>query len=90
MPVPAVAVADGETGGHIQGREQGRNSIALGIMRLSGRYAGSQWQNRLGAVQRLHLALFIHAQHQGAIRRIQVQPEDVPAPFRRTEDLWRT
>jgi transposase len=39
-------------------RKQRRNSMALVIMRLP--HAWSQRQDRLGAVQRLHLALFIH------------------------------
>jgi hypothetical protein len=61
MPMPSVAIADGDSAGHVQSREQRRNSMALVIMRLPGRHAWSQRQDRLGAVQRLHLALFIHA-----------------------------
>lgn len=49
MPVPSVARGD---------------SLALVVMRLPRWHAGSLWQNRLGAVQRLHLALFIHTQHE--------------------------
>ena len=38
-------------------------------------------QYRLGALQRLHPALLIHAQHQGFIRRIQIQPDNVTHLF---------
>jgi hypothetical protein len=36
-------------------------------------------QARLGSVQRLYLALFIDAQHDGVLRRVQVEPEDIGA-----------
>ncbi len=42
------------------------------VMRLPGGHPWSQKQNRLGAVQRLYLALFIHAQDHSAIRRIDI------------------
>ena len=38
---------------------------------------GHARQDRLGAVQRLHLGLLVHAQHQRPLRRIQVQPDHV-------------
>ena len=34
-------------------------------------------QQRLGAVERLNLALFVHAQDQGAVRRVGVEADDV-------------
>ena len=36
-----------------------------------------QRQARLGAVERLDLALFVDRQHHGVRRRIDVQPDDV-------------
>src|SRR5215831_16502500 len=38
-------------------------------------------QNRFRPIQRLHLALFIHTQYNGAIRRIQVQAHDISHLF---------
>ena len=39
--------------------------------------AGPHRQQRLGAVQRLDLALLVDAQHHRAIRRIEIEPDDV-------------
>jgi hypothetical protein len=39
--------------------------------------AGAQRQQRLGALQRLHLALLIHAQDQGLVRWLQVEPDHI-------------
>ena len=47
-------------------------------MRLARGHAGRERQNRLRAIQRLDLALFVYAQHDRAIGRIQVQAHDVP------------
>ena len=47
------------------------------IVGLAGRDAGAQWQERSGAVQGLHLAFLVHRQHDGAIRRTEIQPDDV-------------
>jgi hypothetical protein len=52
--------------------------MALVIVRLPGWHAGSQRQNRLSPIQSLHLTLLVHAQHDGAVRRIQVQAHDIP------------
>src|SRR5579863_1156288 len=51
------------------------------IVRLPSRHAGSQRENRLGAVQRLYLALLIHAQHHRPIWRIHIQSHDVSNLF---------
>jgi len=77
MSVPAVAIADGDSACHVQGREQRRHAMAFVIMRLARRYAWRKRQNRLRTVERLNLALFIHTQDNCAIRRIQVQPDNV-------------
>ena len=56
MPVLPVAGADCYTAGHIQGR----NSLALVTMRLSGLCPEDQWQKWPGEVQRLNLAAYLH------------------------------
>ena len=78
MPVAPVARADGHSGSHIHGRKQRRDTVALVVVRLPGRYTRSQRQNRLRSIQRLHLTLLIHTQYDGSIRRIQIQPHDIP------------
>ena len=40
--------------------------------------AQAHGQHRLGAVQGLNLALFIHTKYQGVVGRIQVKANDVP------------
>ena len=61
MPVPPVTCADGNSGSHIHGRKQRRDSVALVVVRLSGWHPRSQRQNRLGPIERLDLTLLIHA-----------------------------
>jgi hypothetical protein len=39
--------------------------------------ARSQRQQRLGAIQRLNLQLLIDTEHEGFVRGVQVQPDDV-------------
>jgi len=48
------------------------------IMRLTDRDSGRQWQDGLRAVQRLHLTLLVHTQQDRMIRRIHIQPNNVP------------
>ena len=75
--VPAVRLADHLTGGDVQCREQGRRAVARVVMRTSGGDPRSQRQLRLRAVQRLNLALLVHAQHHRHQRRSHVKPHDV-------------
>src|SRR5208337_18610 len=72
------ALADHRSRGDVQGREKTGGAMAFVIV---GAALGLTWQHgkdRLAAAQRLNLALFIHAQHQGVMRRIQIQAYDVP------------
>src|SRR3954466_6744599 len=78
MTMAPVAMADGDSARYIPGRKQERHPMPLVIVRLSCRYAWGEWQYRLRAVQRLHLTLFIDAQHDRMIWRIHIQAHDVP------------
>src|SRR5947208_8959351 len=78
VTMPPVTVADGDSARHIQGRKQRCHTMTFVIMRLPGRHTGRQRKNRLRTVQRLDLTLLIHAQHDRMIRRIHIQPHDVP------------
>src|SRR5207249_8547485 len=53
------ATADDLAVQDIEGGEQRCGSVALVVMGLAFRQAGSQWQNRSRSVQRLDLALFV-------------------------------
>src|SRR3954469_18920589 len=78
MPMPPVARSDRYSRCHIDGRKQRGNSMPLIVVRLASRDARSQWQNRLGPVERLHLALFIHTHYNRVIRWVHVQADYVP------------
>jgi AraC-like DNA-binding protein/CheY-like chemotaxis protein len=75
--MPPVQFANHPAGGHIERGEQRGRPVTHVIMRAPFRLARAQRQNRRGAVERLNLAFFIDRQEQGAIRRAEVQPDDV-------------
>jgi hypothetical protein len=77
MPVPLIALADHLTGGHVQGRKQRCGAVADVVMGPSLGLPGLHGQERLGAVQGLHLALLIDAQDDGVFRRSHVQSDHV-------------
>src|SRR5579863_1492606 len=81
MAMSPVTVADGDSTGNVEGGEQGCDAVPFVIVRLPSRHAGSQRENRLGAVQRLYLALLIHTQHHRPIWRIHIQSHDVSNLF---------
>jgi hypothetical protein len=62
----------------IQRRKEGGRPVPLIVMRLAHRHPRPQRQDRLGAIQRLNLALLIDAQHQGLRRRVQIEADNVP------------
>ncbi len=72
LTMPAVALADDLPCGHVQGREQGSRAVAGIVMGVPLRLAGFQRQQRLGAIQRLDLGFFVHAQDESPLRRAQV------------------
>ncbi|AOZ13603.1 hypothetical protein AA042_13825 [Pseudomonas lundensis] len=62
----------------IQRSEQGDGAMADIIVRLRADMPDSQRQSSLSALEGLNLAFFIATEHQCLIRRIQIQPNDVP------------
>ena len=63
--------------GNVQCRKQRRRSMAHVVVRSALRNTWCQRQDRLCAVQRLYLALLIHAQHHRLDGRVHVQADDV-------------
>src|SRR3972149_1470519 len=57
----------------VQRREQGCGSVAFGIVSHGSRSPRFHRKARLGAIENLNLALFIHAQHKGVFRRIEIE-----------------
>jgi integrase len=85
MAMAAITAADGDSAGNVQSGKQGGNSVPLIVMGLPRGYTGRQGQYRLGAVQCLSLAFFVDTQHDGPIRRVQVQAHNIAHFF---NELW--
>src|SRR5258708_28955975 len=62
----------------VQGRKECRRSVTPVIVRYALDIAEPHRQHRLGAFERLNLALFIYAQNHSIFRWIQVQPYNIP------------
>lgn len=77
MPMAGHAVSDHLAVEHAQGGKQGGRSMADVIMRHCSTAAFLQGQTGLGSVKGLDLAFLVHAQNQGLVRRIQIQPDDI-------------
>jgi hypothetical protein len=77
MPMARHAVADNRAVEHAEGRKQGSRAVPLVIVRLRAAAAPPQRQARLRAIESLDLALLVDAQHQGFVRGIQIEPQDV-------------
>ena len=76
-PVAPVALADDAAGGDIEGGEERGRAVTLVIVRAPLGHARQHRQDRLSAVEGLDLALFVDTEHQGAVRRRQIEPNDV-------------
>src|SRR5665647_2465589 len=69
-----VRRADHLAGGGVERREQAAGAVALIVVGSARRRAGQQ---RLAAIERLDLALLVDAERDGALRRVEVQADDV-------------
>src|ERR1700719_3136552 len=62
----------------IERGKQGQRAVPHVIMGLGANMPDPQGQTRLRALQRLALGFLVAAQHQRLVRRIEVEPDDVP------------
>src|SRR5215472_16599314 len=62
---------------HVERRKQSSSAVPKIVVGYSFDITQAHRQHRLGALQRLHLALLVYAQHQRLVGRIKVQPGDV-------------
>src|ERR1017187_8598723 len=81
VAMTAVTLADYFAGRNVQRSEQRRRTVPFVIVGPLFRQTGAERQNRLRTVEGLHLRFFIHAKHNGVLRRVQVQTYDVPPLF---------
>src|SRR5262245_44109598 len=73
----AFALTQYCSGDRVEGRKQCGGAVSNVVVRDALDIAESQGQHRLATFQRLNLALLVHAQDQGLIRWVQIQPDDV-------------
>ena len=81
MPVPWFALGDHLAGDGVQCRKQRGGAVAEVIVSDIFDIAQLQGQQRLGSLKRLDLAFLVHAENQGVVRRVRVQPYDVMHPL---------
>ncbi len=77
MPMPLLALTDHLSLQRLQSGEQGGDAVALVVVGHRPTTPIFNGQAGLGPIQRLDLALLVHAQHDRFLRRIQVQPDHV-------------
>ena len=75
--VAGHAFADDRSGLHVERGEQRGRAVPLVVVGAPLGLAGPHRQQRLGAVQRLDLAFLVDAEHHGALRRVEIEPDDV-------------
>src|SRR5947209_9233753 len=85
VPVPLHAPSDHPPVQHVQRREQRGRAMPLIVVRHGGTATGLERQARLGAIERLDLALFVDRQHHGMCGRVDVKADDVDQLFGK---LW--
>ena len=73
----SVQRADDLAVGGVQRGEQAARPVTLVVVGGASRGAGHHRQVGCGAIERLDLALLVHAQHQRPLRRVHVEPDDV-------------
>ena len=84
MPMTPMTLPDHFPGRDVQGREQRSRAVPDVVMRLAGRDARAHWQERPRPVQGLDLAFLVHRQDDRAIRRKEIQADDVAL----ATDFW--
>ena len=76
-PVARHAFADDGTGLHVEGGKERGRPVPLIVVGAPFGLPWSHWQQRLGTIQRLDLRFLINAEHQRAIRRVEIEADDV-------------
>ena len=71
------APADDAAFEHVEGGKQCGSAVPLIVVRHCAAASLLQRQTRLGAVERLDLAFLVHRQHDGMLRRVDVEAHDV-------------
>ncbi len=68
--------------GHVESGEQTGSAVPSVVVSAAFDLSRTHGQQRRGAVQRLNLALLVHAQDQSAVGRVEVEADDVAVYIR--------
>ena len=77
VPMARFALRDDVPVEDVERRKERGGAVAVVIVGYPFDITQSHRQDRLGALQRLDLGFFIHAQDQRLVRRIEVQPDHI-------------
>jgi len=77
VTMTAFALTQDRSGDRVKGGKQCGGAMSEVVVRDAFDVAESQGQHRLAPLQRLNLALLVHAQDQSLIGWVQIQPDDV-------------
>ncbi len=84
MAMALHAAADDLAFEHVEGGKERCGAVAFVVVRHGSGAALLHRQARLGAVQRLDLALLVDREHDGVLGRIDVEPDHIAQLSRRT------
>ena len=90
VTVPRLALADHGAIGDIERGEKRGGPVAHIVVGEGAGTAFLQRQPRLSAIQRLHLALLIAAQHQRMLGRCEIESHDLLGVSRQSADRWKS
>jgi len=76
-PVAGGELVDDHPACEIERRVQVDGAVTDVVVRAPFGCALQKWEDRLGAVQGLHLCLLVHAEHSDSLEWAHVQPDDV-------------
>ena len=77
MAMARLALRDDRTVEHVERRKQRGGAVSKVVVGYAFDISQPHRQYRLGALQRLNLALFVHAQDQRLVRRVEVEADYV-------------
>ena len=77
MPMSGLTFADHPALHDLERGKQGGGAVPFVVVREGATASGLERQAGLGAIQRLNLALFIHAEHDRILRRGQIHAHDI-------------
>ena len=72
-----MKLAQHVTAGDVESGEQAGGSVPFVVMATALDLSGAHGQKRRSAIQRLNLALLVHAQNQRSVGRVQIEADDV-------------